>query len=271
MDHSRPLPPPFHTRNLHLSNQFHHLQQQQQHTDDEQQNENRDQQRGGDDDFSFGNTREGGGEGTRRPRGRPSGSKNKPKPPIIITRDSANTLRSHVMEVSDGCDIQESISTFATKRQRGICVLSGSGTVTNVTLRQPASPGAVLTLHGRFEILSLCGSYLPPPAPSAASWLTIYLAGSQGQVVGGGVVGPLLTSGPVVIMAASFGNAAYEKLPLEDEESPVAQGIASTQQQDQQIMASESNASFQGFPPNLLNSSQSQAEAYWENSGRPPY
>ena len=32
------------------------------------------------------------GEALRRPRGRPAGSKNKPKPPIIVTRDSANEI-----------------------------------------------------------------------------------------------------------------------------------------------------------------------------------
>ncbi|CAN1332471.1 AT-hook motif nuclear-localized protein 24 [Linum perenne] len=154
----------------------------------------------------------------RRPRGRPAGSKNKPKPPVIITRDSANALRSHVMEIANSADIIDSVSTFARRRQRGVCILSGTGTVNNVTLRQPASPGSVVTLHGRFEILSLSGSFLPPPAPPAASGLTIYLAGGQGQVVGGSVVGPLLASGPVVVMAASFGNAAYERLPLEEEE-----------------------------------------------------
>ncbi|CAI0476724.1 unnamed protein product [Linum tenue] len=163
-----------------------------------------------------------GGEITRRPRGRPAGSKNKPKPPIIITRDSANALRTHLMEVADGCDVVESVATFARRRQRGVCIMSGTGTVTNVTLRQPASPGAVVTLHGRFEILSLAGSFLPPPAPPAATGLTIYLAGGQGQVVGGSVVGTLTASGPVVIMAASFSNAAYERLPLEDEDPGMA-------------------------------------------------
>ncbi|PPS07284.1 hypothetical protein GOBAR_AA13358 [Gossypium barbadense] len=160
----------------------------------------------------------GEGEINRRPRGRPAGSKNKPKPPIIVTRDSANALRTHVMEIGDGCDIVESVATFARRRQRGVCIMSGTGTVTNVTLRQPASAGAVVTLHGRFEILSLAGSFLPPPAPPAATGLTIYLAGGQGQVVGGSVVGTLTCSGPVVIMAASFSNAAYERLPLEEEE-----------------------------------------------------
>ncbi|KAL4586005.1 hypothetical protein LXL04_010635 [Taraxacum kok-saghyz] len=227
---------------------------------------------GGEGDHSSG----GGSGGSRRPRGRPAGSKNKPKPPIIITRDSANALRSHVMEVANGCDIQESISNFATRKQRGVCILSGSGTVTNVTLKQPAAPGAVVTLHGRFEILSLSGSFLPPPAPPAASGLTIYLAGGQGQVVGGGVVGPLLASGPVVIMAASFGNAAYERLPLEDEETTPGNGTLGSpsgigsQQQQQQLMNDGNPSLFHGLPPNLLNSCQLPTDAYW-GANRPPF
>lgn len=156
----------------------------------------------------------------RRPRGRPAGSKNKPKPPIIVTRDSPNALQSLVLEVSAGADIMESLSNYARRRGRGICVLSGSGTVSNVTLRQPAAPsGSVVTLHGRFEILSLSGTVLPPPAPPSAGGLSIYLSGGQGQVVGGSVVGPLLASGPVILMAASFANAVFERLPLDEEEA----------------------------------------------------
>ncbi|KAL9242819.1 hypothetical protein vseg_016783 [Gypsophila vaccaria] len=163
----------------------------------------------------------GDGEITRRPRGRPAGSKNKPKPPIIITRESPNTLTAHALEVSPGCDVNESLVTFAKKKQRGICILSGTGYVTNVTLRHPTSsgPNAIVTLHGRFEILSLLGSILPPPAaPPGVTGLTVYLAGPQGQVVGGGVVGALIASGPVVIMAATFMNASFDRLPVCDEE-----------------------------------------------------
>ncbi|XP_044494552.1 AT-hook motif nuclear-localized protein 22-like [Mangifera indica] len=298
--HGRPLPPPFHTRDIHLQphQQFQHSYQQ---NSDDEQNGNGSLNRGQKRDRDENNTTPtniiedkddlamvpgGEGEITRRPRGRPAGSKNKPRPPIIITRDSANALRSHVMEIANGCDIMESVSTFALRRQRGICILSGSGTVTNVTLRQPAAPGAVVTLHGRFEILSLAGSFLPPPAPPAASGLTIYLAGGQGQVVGGSVVGPLLASGPVVIMAASFGNAAYERLPLEEEEAPVGSmpgsrplgspelvGQQPPEQQPQQLqqLMQDPNASFiHGLPPNLLNSVQLPAEAYW-GTGRPSF
>ncbi|KAK6918103.1 PPC domain [Dillenia turbinata] len=162
----------------------------------------------------------------RRPRGRPPGSKNKPKPPVIITRESANTLCAHILEIASGCDVFDSVGTYARKRQRGICVLSGSGTVTNVSLRQPAAAGAVLTLHGRFEILSLSGSFLPPPAPPGATSLTIYLAGGQGQVVGGNVVGALIASGPVIVIAASFTNVAYERLPLEEDEALIQPSVS---------------------------------------------
>ncbi|XP_062074140.1 AT-hook motif nuclear-localized protein 26 [Humulus lupulus] len=297
------LPPPFHTRDFH----FHQQQFQQQHNSEDEQTGSsinhltktpkRDR---GDEDDGSGGDHSGGkdlvsGSGddqdkmmSRRPRGRPAGSKNKPKPPIIITRDSANALRTHVMEIADGCDIVESVATFARRRQRGVCIMSGTGTVTNVTLRQPASPGAIVTLHGRFEILSLAGSFLPPPAPPAATGLTIYLAGGQGQVVGGSVVGTLIASGPVVVMAASFSNAAYERLPLEEEEaampmqgggslgSPTGGGVGHGQGQNPQLMtaADQANSSgpglFHGLPPNLLNSIQMPSEAYWA-TGRPPF
>ncbi|KAK6918506.1 PPC domain [Dillenia turbinata] len=290
------LPPPFHTRALHLHHQYHHQHQQQQNSEEEQSAStnqlNRSQKRDRDENNSTTTTNTAtneakeaitGGEGeiTRRLRGRPPGSKNKPKPPIIITRDSANALRSHVIEIANGYDISESISTFARRGQRGICILSGTGTVTNVTLRQPASHGAVVTLYGRFEILSLSGSSLPPPAPPAASGLTIYLAGGQGQVVGGSVVGPLIASGPVIVMAASFGNAAYERLPLDEEEVPASGPLGSPrlvsdqqqqQQQQQQQLLQDPNTSplFQGLAPNLLNSCQLPSEAYWA-TGRPPF
>lgn len=222
---------------------------------------------------------------TRRPRGRPPGSKNKPKPPIFVTRDSPNALRSHVMEIVNGADVADSVAQFARRRQRGVCVLSGTGTVTNVTLRQPTAPGSVMALHGRFEILSLTGAFLPGPAPPGSTGLTIYLAGGQGQVVGGTVVGPLVASGPVMLIAATFSNATYERLPLEEEEetggaqgqigngSPPGIGSGSGGQQQGGGIPDPSSVPVYNLPPNLLpNGAQLNHEAFsgWTH-GRPPY
>uniref|UniRef100_A0A164UZC1 PPC domain-containing protein n=1 Tax=Daucus carota subsp. sativus TaxID=79200 RepID=A0A164UZC1_DAUCS len=139
--------------------------------------------------------------------------------------------------------------------------------VTDVSLRQPGSTGAILTLHGRFEILSLQGSILPPPAPPG---LTIYLAGAQGQVVGGGVVGALIASGPVVIMAATFMNATYERLPLEEHEAAENhhqhfQNVRQAQQQHHHFDISE----IYGKPLNLpSNGTSVPSEIYTWTSGR---
>ncbi|KAJ0966627.1 hypothetical protein J5N97_023544 [Dioscorea zingiberensis] len=123
------------------------------------------------------------------------------------------------MEVAGGTDITDCIARFARRRQRGVSILSGAGSVVGVTLRQPSAPGAaVVALHGRFEILSLTGAFLPGPAPPGSTGLTVYLSGGQGQVVGGSVVGPLIAAGPVMVVAATFANATYERLPLSEEE-----------------------------------------------------
>ncbi|KAF0931438.1 hypothetical protein E2562_004565 [Oryza meyeriana var. granulata] len=147
----------------------------------------------------------------RRPRGRPLGSKNKPKPPVIITRDSPDALHSHIIEVAPGADVAACVAEYARRRGRGVCLLGASGAVADVAVRGAAAP-----LPGRFELLSVTGTVLPPPAPPGASRLSVLLSAGQGQVVGGCVVGPLVAAGPVTLFAATFANAVYERLPLPD-------------------------------------------------------
>ncbi|KAB5538781.1 hypothetical protein DKX38_016314 [Salix brachista] len=236
----------------------------------------------------------GSGSTSRRPRGRPAGSKNKPKPPIVITKESPNSLRSHVMEISSGSDIVESIATFSHRRHRGVSILSGSGIVNNVTLRQPAAPGGVITLHGRFEILSLSGSFLPAPSPPGATGLTVYLAGGQGQVVGGTVMGELIAAGPVMVIAATFSNATYERLPLEEQEQegiPLQQQVNSpggnngnaasgggassgggnnSGTQSSQGLGEHVSISGYNLPPNLLPNGQMPHDMFWSPPPRPP-
>lgn len=166
-------------------------------------------------------------EVVRRPRGRPPGSKNKPKPAVVITRDAEPSMTPYVLELAGGVDIVESITSFCRMRNMGLCILNGSGTVSNVTLRQPlTTPGASVTFHGRFDILSLSATVIPPNANTLdsvalsngiANGFTISLAGPQGQVVGGAVVGSLFSAGTVYLIAASFNNPAYCRLPLEDD------------------------------------------------------
>ncbi|GFZ15439.1 putative AT-hook DNA-binding family protein [Actinidia rufa] len=214
----------------------------------------------------------------RRPRGRPPGSKNKPKPPVIITRESPNTLRAHILEIGSGCDVFDCVATYARRRQRGICIMSGSGNVTNVSLRQPSAAGAasaaaVVTLHGRFEILSLTGSFLPPPAPPGATSLTVFLSGGQGQVIGGSVVGELTAAGPVIVIAASFTNVAYERLPLEEEETVGMQMQGGGGGGNGPFPDPSSGLPFFNLPLNMGNCQLPAVDGGWagNSGGRPPF
>lgn len=212
----------------------------------------------------------GGGDGSsieiaKRPRGRPPGSKNKPKPPVIITReqDPSAAMRPHILEIPSGHDLIDSIVRFSRRKNLGVCVLSGNGTVANVTLRQPPHPtvaaagagaGAATTVgfHGRFEILSLSATVMPPAVSAVfAPGVALTMAGPQGQVIGGAVVGPLLTAGMVTVVAATFDNPTFHRLPAVEDDSAVAKSgsfsggggdESSGQQQNQQAEEEEEEA-----------------------------
>ncbi|GAB4861348.1 hypothetical protein Ancab_036510 [Ancistrocladus abbreviatus] len=166
-------------------------------------------------------------EVVRRPRGRPPGSKNKPKPPIVITREPDPVMFPYILEVQGGVDIVETLTRFTRSRNVGLCLLTASGSVANVTLKQPSiNAGGTVTFHGRFDILSLSAVLLGGGGGEGFGFsghggnglFTISLAGPQGQIVGGKVVGALLAAGTVYVIAASFNNPTFYRLPIDSEE-----------------------------------------------------
>ncbi|CAD6245531.1 unnamed protein product [Miscanthus lutarioriparius] len=173
--------------------------------------------------------------GAKRRRGRPPGSKNKPKPPPVVTRDvePAVAMRPHVLEIPSGGDVARALAGFARRRGLGICVLAGTGAVADVSLRHQAASSAdggaaaVVVFRGRYEILSISATFLAPSmsaaVPRAAAAvcrdLSISLAGPHGQIVGGAVVGPLVAATTVVVLAAAFTDLTFHRLPVEEDAS----------------------------------------------------
>ncbi|CAL5331976.1 unnamed protein product [Camellia sinensis] len=60
----------------------------------------------------------------------------------------------------NGSDVSSKIMSFSQNGPRAVCILSANGGMSNVTLRQVATSGGTATYEGRFDILSLCGSFL---------------------------------------------------------------------------------------------------------------
>ncbi|RLN22739.1 AT-hook motif nuclear-localized protein 28-like [Panicum miliaceum] len=152
----------------------------------------------------------------RKPRGRPPGSKNKPKLPVVVTRESEGAMRPVVLELASGCDVVAAVAAFARRRRVGVSVLCGRGAVAAVRLRLATSPAttSTVTLHGRFEVLSLSGTVLPSEgAASAPPPFSVSLAGAGGQVIGGTLAGEMAAADGVVVVAATFGCAEVHRLP----------------------------------------------------------
>ncbi|XP_047326589.1 AT-hook motif nuclear-localized protein 17-like [Impatiens glandulifera] len=219
-------------------------------------------------------------EVVRRPRGRPPGSKNKSKPAVSVNNEpEPGSMSPYILELPGGCDVVSSVNRFCRRRNTGLCVLTGSGVVANVTIRQPSTSASAVTFQGRFDVLSLSATILPPSADAvmagaAANGFTISLGGPQGQVIGGMVVGPLLAAGTVYLIAASFNNPSFHRLPLEEEEAIENSATGGTsgsgedgnqQQHKQTAAAAAESCGMSMFSPHLGSS-----DVIWVPTARQP-
>lgn len=149
--------------------------------------------------------------GRGRPAGSASGSGNWKSFASSLGEILANTaggdFTPHVVTVYAGEDVAGKILSFAQTGSRGLCVLSANGSVSNATIRQPGSSGGILTYEGRFEILSLTGSFTTSEnggIKSRTGGLSVSLAGPDGRVIGGGVAGLLMAASPIQVVLGSF-------------------------------------------------------------------
>ncbi|PON35865.1 PPC domain containing protein [Trema orientale] len=113
----------------------------------------------------------------------------------------------HIITVNAGEDVTMKVISFSQQGPRAICILSANGVISNVTLRQPDSSGGTLTYEGRFEILSLSGSFMPTESQgtrSRSGGMSVSLASPDGRVVGGSVAGLLVAASPVQVVVGSF-------------------------------------------------------------------
>ncbi|XP_043723507.1 AT-hook motif nuclear-localized protein 1-like [Telopea speciosissima] len=147
----------------------------------------------------------------KRGRGRPPGSGNRQLLASLgdwVANTAGGNFMPHVVTISTGEDVADKIFSFAQKGPRAICILSANGSVSNVTIRQPGYCGGILTYEGRFEILSLSGSYSFTETGGGirnrTGGLSVSLAGPDGRVIGGVVAGLLLAASPIQVVVGSF-------------------------------------------------------------------
>ncbi|KAJ8645249.1 hypothetical protein MRB53_006997 [Persea americana] len=166
---------------------------------------------------------------TKKGRGRPSGSGKKQQ---MAALGSAGTgFTPHVITVKAGEDVSSKIMSFSQHGTRAVCILSANGAISNVMLRQAATSGGTVTYEGRFEILSLSGSFLLSESGgqrSRTGGLSVSLAGPDGRVLGGGVAGLLIAASPVQVVVGSFiADGQKESKPMNPPDLSVPQKFTS--------------------------------------------
>ncbi|KAL5557668.1 hypothetical protein UlMin_033879 [Ulmus minor] len=167
----------------------------------------------------------------KKARGRPPGSSSK-KYQSEAMGSAGMGFTPHIITVRAGEDVSSTIMAFSQHGPRAVCILSAIGAISNVTLRQPATSGGSVTYEGRFEILSLSGSFLLTEnggQRSRTGGLSVSLSGPDGRVLGGGVAGILTAATPVQVVVASFiadGHARKESKSAQTEHHAAPPKIA---------------------------------------------
>nr|GLL19047.1 AT-hook motif nuclear-localized protein 10-like isoform X1 [Ipomoea trifida] len=152
----------------------------------------------------------------KKGRGRPPGSgrKNQISSAALGSAGAGFGFKPHVVTIKAGEDVQAKLMSFSQNTSQAICILSANGAISNVTLRQAATSGGTVTYEGRFEILSLSGSFLLSELGgqrSRTGGLSVSLAGPDGHVLGGCVAGLLTAASPVQVIVGSFSIEVHQQ------------------------------------------------------------
>ncbi|WKA03258.1 hypothetical protein VitviT2T_021379 [Vitis vinifera] len=126
------------------------------------------------------------------------------KSQLVSLGNAGQSFTPHVITVASGEDVAQKIMFFMQQSKREICIMSASGSISNASLRQPATSGGNVAYEGRFEILSLTGSYVRTEIGGRTGGLSVCLSNTDGEIIGGGVGGPLKAAGPVQVIVGTF-------------------------------------------------------------------
>ncbi|XP_019460592.1 PREDICTED: AT-hook motif nuclear-localized protein 9-like isoform X1 [Lupinus angustifolius] len=197
-------------------------------------------------------------QGQKRGRGRPPGSGKKQQ--LASLGKSLGELMSgsagmgftpHIVTVGVGEDIATKIMAFSQQGPRAICILSATGAVSTVTLRQSSTSGGTVTYEGCFEILCLSGSYLLTDGGGSRNrtgGLSVSLAGPDGCVIGGGIGGVLIASSQVQVIIGSFISGGLKAKKMRKEASEIVM-VSDHQAVHNPVVAVNSISSNQNFTP----------------------
>ncbi|WVZ10984.1 hypothetical protein V8G54_015514 [Vigna mungo] len=143
----------------------------------------------------------------KRTRGRPVGSKNKPKLTLPINQNNEHAQKPILIQIPKHSDVIETLSKFARDYKISITVRSASGSILNATLRDNQYGTSTFIVHGPFTLVSLTGTCINNNSSSTSlssnvdldCFFNISFCSSSGQSFIG-IVGGRITAGDNVVL-----------------------------------------------------------------------
>ncbi|XP_014502926.1 AT-hook motif nuclear-localized protein 17-like [Vigna radiata var. radiata] len=156
---------------------------------------------------------------SKRTRGRPVGSKNKPKLTLVIDQDNKHTQKPIFIQIPKNSDVIKALIQFSYDYQSSITVHSASGSIRNVTLRDNESITSAFIVHGPFTLVSLIGTCINNNSCTISSlsnldigcFFNISFCSNIGQSFIGVVGGKVIADDDVIVAVTVFNNSENNK------------------------------------------------------------
>ncbi|XP_004501114.1 AT-hook motif nuclear-localized protein 10 [Cicer arietinum] len=153
---------------------------------------------------------------SKKSRGRPRGSHNKNHSRKIPSGLPRPTLTSHIIMVNPGEELYEKLRAFSQDIAKSVSIVTANGVVSKVRISSHPSSDETITYEGRYEIISLSGSFIFYENESQRninSGLNVTLSSfSDGRVFGGRVAGVLIAATSLQIVLGSFSSEGLEEV-----------------------------------------------------------
>ncbi|KAL0890145.1 hypothetical protein Bca101_014128 [Brassica carinata] len=154
---------------------------------------------------------DGGGGASAAKSSDPSVKRSKGRPPGPV-KTQLNALGGagtpfipDIIEVEAGEDVATEIVAYTQQGPGEVVILSASGAISSVLLRQSNNPSGVVKYEGQYEIVAMSGSFVNTNGTVTITGdLNVSLANHNGNIVGGFVAGMLVAGSQVQIVVGLF-------------------------------------------------------------------
>lgn len=150
----------------------------------------------------------------KRPRGRPFGSKNKPRGNIANNPSPTQITNKVTLQLPPKVNIIQWVANFAHQNKVSVAILTGSGSISEVTLKCMGTQLPPQAFIEELNLISFSGVYIISPSAGGSTTTNFFnatLARKNGSVIGGSAL-HMVASVPILLYVLTFSDPEFYKI-----------------------------------------------------------